>query len=258
MNDRRKVLILSISILVAASALVFCLKKFVFKPKEVVKARVAIVIDDWGYNLDSLDLLKGIHVPLTISILPNLKYSSLIAQQACALKQQVILHLPLEPVSRDKEYVGLEKNTITTNMSKEEIVQILAQALNSVPYASGVSNHMGSKATQNKEVMSVIFNQLKKKKLFFLDNLVTSKSIGKELAEQIKIKIVFRDFFLDNESSRGYVKKQFAQLCTFALQTGKAVGIAHAKPLTLKVLQEEIPLMRAKGIKFIFVSDLVK
>lgn len=223
----------------------------------MVKAKVAIVIDDWGYNWRHIDLLKEIKVPVTISILPNLRYSTEIAEIARSLGQEVILHLPLEPELEERK-IGLEEYTITSDMSEEEIVKNFELALSSVPYALGVSNHMGSRATKDSRLMSIIFAEIKKRDMFFLDNLVTEKSICRQLAREMQVKFISRDFFLDNLDDIEYIKEQFKKLTEFAQEFGHAVGDGHAKPATLKAFKEAIPMMQEKGIEFVFLSNLVE
>jgi len=256
-NNKKNLLILSLAVLAAALTLLFWLKTIFFKPEEIARAKVAIVLDDWGYNLRYLNLLEEIDAPLTISILPNLRYSSKIAEIAKDSGKEVILHLPLEP-EREGRTIRLEEYTIITGMPEDEVRGNFARAISCVPYICGVSNHMGSRATKDNRLMSLIFAELKKRDLFFLDNLVTEESICRQLAGSMKVKFVSRDFFLDNLDDYEYIKKQFRKLCESAEKFGQAVGIGHAKRTTLKMLKEEIPLMQAKGIKFVFVSDLVK
>ena len=258
MKIRKNVIILSVSFLAVALSLVFCLKRFILKPKEIAKTKVAIVIDDWGYNLRYLNLLREIDIPITISILPNLRYSSKIARFAKGLGLEVILHLPLEPEIGKRDYLGWEQNTITSKMDEEEVVDTLNNALASVPDASGVSNHMGSLATKNRQLMSIIFIELKKRNLFFLDNLVVNKSICRQLAKEKQIKYAARDVFLDNLDDVEYIKGQFKELREIALARTEAIGIGHAKLTTLKVLKDEIASMQAKGIELVFISDLIE
>lgn len=254
---RRRTLVISIAIFVGIIVIIFSLTRQKVA-KEPAKPKVAIVIDDWGYNLRYLNLLKQIEVPVTISILPNLRYSSRVAEEACAQGKEVILHLPLEPETKGRDYIGLEQHTITTEMSKDEIIDTFERAFSSLPYIKGVSNHMGSRATTDSQVMSLIFGELKKRKLFFLDNLVTDKSICKQLAKKMRVKFASRDIFLDNSDNAEYIKGQFSRLIEFAKSTGYAVGIGHAKPATLKVFKDMLLKMQDKGIDFVFVSDLVK
>lgn len=261
MHIRKKILLISIPLIVAVVvAIVFYLvrqKAIRELAEEEAKPKIAIVIDDWGYNLRCLNLLREIDFPLTISILPNLRYSSKIAEEAKKLGKKVILHLPLEPETEGRK-IGLEKQTIISDMSDDEIVKNFRFALNSVPYACGVSNHMGSRATKDPRIMSAVFNELKKDELFFLDNLVTDESICRKLSAEMQVKFAGRDFFLDNLNDYEYIKEQFMKLIEFSQEFGQGVGIGHAKRTTLKVLKDIIPLMEEKEIKLVFVSDLVK
>jgi hypothetical protein len=261
MRIKQKILFAVISVVVIITITTFFLIKSKTKIKELAelkpKAKVAIVIDDWGYSLRYIPLLKQINVPMTISVLPYLKYSAAVAEIAQKQGKKVILHLPLEPELGARE-IKLEEHTILSNMSEEEVMQNLNGALSSVPYVCGVSNHMGSRLTTDIHLMSVLFTELKKRQLFFLDNLVTNKSVARQAANKTQIKFVSRDFFLDNLDDREYVKKQFSKLIDFALQNGQAVGVGHPRIATLAVLNDMIPQMQEKGIKFVFVSDLAK
>ena len=220
----------------------------------LVKGEIAIVIDDWGYNLNNLYFLDEIKYPLTVSILPNLGYSKIIAS---ALKKQgaeIILHLPLEP----HEKFRLEQNTILTSMDEETIRNIVTQDLDDIHYAGGVSNHMGSKATEDRRTMGIIFRELKKRNLFFLDSLVSARSICFSLAKSMHLGFARRDIFLDNKEEAGYIRGQLHKLKARARVYGRAIGIGHDHKITLEVLKEVMPELEKEGYQFVFVSELVK
>ncbi|MDP3789977.1 MAG: divergent polysaccharide deacetylase family protein [Candidatus Omnitrophota bacterium] len=218
-------------------------------------ARIAIVLDDFGYNMNNLDTLYGINTPLTIAVLPNLAYSTRIAEEAGTKKLEVILHLPLEPKS-DKEHT--ESGTITTDMAPKEVRTILANALASVSGAKGVSNHMGSKATEDRDLMKVIFDDLNKRHLYFLDSLTADDSVCAEVAAKSKIRIATRSIFLDNELDDGYIEKQIRRTAELASKTGFAVGIGHDRPATVRVLAKVIPELKNDGFQFVYLSEIVK
>ena len=67
-----------------------------------------------------------------------------------------------------------------------------------------------------------------------------------------------RNFFLDNLDNYEYINGQFKKLIEFALKNGQAIGIGHAKNITLEILKDEIALMQARGIELVFVSYLVE
>ena len=251
------VLVLSIIVIVEAALIIHLWPKKI-KPVKILPAqhKIAIVIDDWGYNRRNLNFIREIKTPLTISILPQLNYSKKIATVARDNNKEVIIHLPLEPHKNRR--VGLEKGVILTGMSEEKIIEIFKKALKSIPYSKGVSNHMGSKATEDRGVMKILFKQFKKNNLYFLDSLVTSDSICEDLAGDMKLRFTKRDIFLDNELNADYIKNQLNKLVLRVKQDGEAIGIGHDRLVTLRVIKDSISEIEKQGIEFVFVSDLVK
>ena len=126
-------------------------RKALVRPPAVAKRfanpRIAIVIDDFGYSLNNVDQVLIIKEQVTFSVLPHLKYSRQIAGAAKSKGYEVILHMPMEANRKD---IQPEKDTITTSMSSKEVTAKLKAALDSVPGATGVSNHTGSKATRTR------------------------------------------------------------------------------------------------------------
>ena len=219
-----------------------------------IKGKIAIVIDDWGYNLNNLETLKKIRYPITTSILPNLSYSKVLARELHKHNFEIILHLPMEP----REKFRLEENTIMASMDDSAIRSIINRDLLNVPYVVGVSNHMGSKATEDSATLMSIFNELKKRGLYFLDSFVSSKSICAKIAGSVALPFVKRNVFLDNEKNPEYIKKQLHKLIEIASRYGQAVGIGHDCKTTLEVLKEVMPEIEKQGYKFVYVSQLAR
>lgn len=233
---------------------------WISRPKKIIKipvipkGKIAIVIDDWGYNLDNLYLLDQIKYPLTASVLPGLDYSKAVVLELHKRGFQIILHLPMEP----HEKYRLEKNTILASMDEQIIINIIVRDLADIHYAIGVSNHMGSKATEDLRTMSIVLNELKKRNLFFLDSLVSPKTVCSNLAAKLHVGFAKRDIFLDNREEPEYIKGQIYKLKRKAEMHGHAVGIGHDRKITLEVLKEAMPELDREGYKFVFVSELVK
>lgn len=226
----------------------------IIHPPQVIKGRIAIVLDDWGYNQNNLPALSRIKYSLTLAILPALPHSLAVAQKARKLGFETILHLPLEP----HENLRLEKNTITTAMANQEIVQILDTHLAGLPHVKGVSNHMGSKATEDKRVMGFIFKELKAKHLYYLDSFTSSDTVCSDLADNLGVKFAQRDIFLDNEEDTQYIKGQINKLKAKARFNGYAIGIGHDRKATIEALKEALPQLAQEGYKLVFVSELAR
>jgi len=217
--------------------------------------RVAIVLDDWGYNKKNVQALLEISQPVTVAVLPNLPFSKIVAVNANANNIEVILHLPLEAHDSNKRP---EKGVIKTDMSTKEVLERLQSALDSVPYVKGVSNHMGSKATEDEKLMKLLFVQFKKKNLYFLDSLVTTSSICGKTAAEAGIKFTERSVFLDNENRPEYIAAQLRQAIALAKEKSAVVAIGHDRALTIKTIKNILPEFQREGVKLVYLSEVVK
>lgn len=223
--------------------------------KGVRKPRVAIVLDDFGYNMSNFALLSEIREPITLSILPELRYSSEVAKKAKAKGYEVILHLPLESERSDVEE---EADTIRTGMSVSAVHARLAHELRTVPGASGVSNHMGSKSTSERDTMSAVFTYLKKNDLFFLDSMTSPNSVCREVASETGIRYARRDIFLDNSNNLSDIEAQIETMRRMAKRRGLAIAVGHDRKNTIIALRRMIPELRKDGIEVVPLSEVVK
>jgi polysaccharide deacetylase 2 family uncharacterized protein YibQ len=224
-------------------------------PTKVV-GKIAVVLDDWGYNRYHCKYLENIDAPVTAAILPNLPFSKEVLACARAAGQEAILHLPLEPYTNNDKYP--RDYILTTKMSSREIASLLKKMLDQFPGISGVNNHMGSKATEDPRVMGVVMSELKKRGLFFVDSVTSSRSVCPQVAQEIKIPFARRLVFLDNRNERASIERSFAEGARIAKEKGFALIIGHDRELTLKILAEQVTKLKQQGYQFLSVKDLIK
>ncbi len=220
------------------------------------KARVAIVIDDMGRDMDSLRLLLEINIPISVAVLPYLSYSEEVAEEAKAKGGEVLLHMPMEPQDMLTNDPG--KGVLLTRMTKEEVITQVENNIDAVPYIDGVNNHMGSRFTEDERLLKVALEVIKKRgNLFYLDSRTTTNSRGYELAKEMGIKTAVRKIFLDNEQDMVYIKDKVDELIRVAKRDGKAIAIGHPYDVTFKAIQEMIPRFKEEGIEVVKVSELI-
>lgn len=219
------------------------------------KPRIAIVLDDFGYTMHNFNILKEIKEPITLSVLPSLRYSGEISLKARANGYEVILHLPLESERTD---VREEEDTIRTGMSSGQISARLRRELETVPGAGGVSNHMGSKSTAESDTMASIFEYLKKKDLYFFDSMTSPRSVCREVADEVGIKYARRDVFLDNSDKFEDIEARFTELKKIAFKRGYAIAIGHDRKNTVTALRRMVPKLKEEGIEVVPLSEIVK
>ena len=219
------------------------------------KYRVAIVIDDLGFNIERARELLNLEVPLSFAVLPYLAYSTDIANEAHAMGRDVLLHLPMEPVDYPKNDPG--EGSIFLSMSDEAVSDQVSMNIEAVPHIIGVNNHMGSKFSEDKEKMMVVLNTVREKELFFLDSKTSPKTTGFSLAKEIGLRALDRNVFLDNDQDVAYTLTKFEELIEIAKKSGSAVAIGHPHPTTIAALERIVERFESEGIEVVPISSLL-
>ena len=213
-------------------------------PKKVHIPKIAIIIDDIGYDKEVSLALCDLNSNITFSILPFAPFGKLISEKLYAKGSQIMLHLPMEPVEYPRINPG--PGAILSMMSPDILLEQLRKNIKAVPYIAGVNNHMGSKLTSRSDQMNQIFTILKKENLFFVDSRTSAKSQCKQSARLLNIKFAQRDVFLDNFQNTEYIAGQLKKLIDLAEKHGSAIGIGHPYQATLETLSKELPKIKNK------------
>ncbi len=218
--------------------------------------KVAIVIDDLGgENKVSHELLR-LDLPVTFSILPFAPYSKKLAGEAHRKGREVILHLPMEPHGYPQVRPG--EGVLLEEMNEANLLRQLSEDIEAVPYIDGVSNHMGSRLMEDPEKIKIVFSELKRRGLFFLDSRTTPQSMGLQVAQSVGLKATERSIFIDNSPADEDIKQQLERLIQLSFSKGKAIAIGHPHLSTIKSLKEMIPKMREMGIEIVPLSGVLE
>ncbi|MGC8811668.1 MAG: divergent polysaccharide deacetylase family protein [bacterium] len=216
---------------------------------------LALIIDDGGYNLENFKRILALGKPITYAILPEAPYTRETILLARQKRQQVLLHLPMEP--KEGNHAPWEKNMIRCDMSPPQIKSIIQNALKQVPEARGINNHMGSKATENPQVMKVLMEVLKKEKLFYIDSNTSLGSVGPFLAQKNGVPFARNEKFIDQEKNVKAIKRAIRQAIKKAQKEGKVVIIGHPYVETEQALEEMISEIEKQGVSLVFASEVV-
>jgi len=216
--------------------------------------KVAIIVDDIGGNLNAVKELLEINADLTFALLPFQAHTREAAEMFHKANKETLLHLPMEPVSYPREKPG--EGALFTDMNDEELVLQLKKNIADVPYISGVNNHMGSKFMTDEKKLILIFNELKKKKLFFVDSRTSNDTKAYAAAKKTGLQIAERKIFIDN--NRDY-NKIYANLINITKDNDVSprIIIGHPYPETIRALKEATKVLHDKGVSIVPVSEIV-
>ena len=223
---------------------------------EWLSGRIAIIIDDFGYRMDeTVNSFMSQPLPITVAIIPGTEFAKQVAERANNSGMDVLIHLPMEPIEAKVENAGY---TVFTGMSEDEIDEVIEHALEDVPGAIGINNHMGSKATADRATMDGLMRCLKKRNLLFVDSITNRSSVAYQLAKRNGIAALKLTTFLDNEENPAAMTTILRNTINRLPETNTAILIGHVRDETSRLLPAEMRKWAAKGISFVKVSDLLE
>jgi uncharacterized protein len=218
-------------------------------------ARIAIIIDDLGYELAAGRRAVNLPGPVACAVLPATPRGRTLATAAHAAGKEVLLHLPLQA---DTDEQIREPGEIDLDTTREEFSRSFAASLQSVPFAIGVNSHRGSLLTRHPGHMTWLMEEIVGRgDLLFVDSYTTPRSVALQLARENGIPSVRRDVFLDNDRDPEAIAHEFGRLKRLAQSRGLAIGIGHPYAETLELLERELPELSAAGFELVSVSEYV-
>ena len=207
--------------------------------------KIAIIIDDLGYDTRLAKKFLEMDTRFTFAVIPHSPHHRQIAEQVRARGGELMLHLPMEP----KEYPDVDPGpgALLTRMSPDELIDQLKTNIEAVPGIKGVNGHMGSRLTEDSAKMNQVFTILKRENLYFVDSFTTPDSVCLPSAKLLKVPFARRDVFIDHRQDPQFVRGQLDLLLRIAEKHGEAVGIVHPYKVTIDVLRQYLPKLKKKA-----------
>ena len=216
---------------------------------------IVLILDDVGFDHQPLTSAMTIDPNVNFAVLPNGIRSAEFAATLHGHGFELLCHLPMEPVGFPRISPG--DGAVLTTMSDAQIATTTRANIETIRFARGVNNHMGSRATADRRVMTDVLGALPKG-MYFIDSKTTGNSVAGPLARAMRVKTASRNVFLDDVQDAAAIRRQLADLASTAASRGVSVGIGHMYPSTIKVLTEDAPKLRAEGFRFVRASAVVR
>ncbi|MBU2864808.1 divergent polysaccharide deacetylase family protein [Reinekea forsetii] len=210
---------------------------------------ITLVLDDLGNQLSAGKAAIDANFVTTVAVMPGRPYSEELARYAHRNKLEVIVHAPM---SNTTDFplgpFGLDKRD-----GRAALEQNLHDAIASVPYAVGLSNHMGSRLTQDREAMDWVMAALKPYQFYFFDSHTVANSVAWQAADDHQIPWAKRQVFLDHHKDKAFLNKQWQLALKKARQGHDVRVICHPYPETVAFLNQ-LPIDDLQGIRLLPLS----
>lgn len=217
------------------------------------QARIALVIDDLGFNANTKDIIS-LPKAVTTAFLPDAPHTPELAKLAHEGGHEIIIHMPMEAMDYEKE----EPSILRVSMSKDEVSARLDEAFSRVPHAIGLNNHTGSKYTSDMEALLKVMSYLKAHDKLFLDSKTIASSKGDAVAQVLNMNILSRDVFIDHVVDPEMISKSLLLAEQKAQRNGSVIVIGHPYKETIEALQQWLPTLEGKNIELVPLSQLWK
>lgn len=223
-------------------------------PAAAAAPLISIIIDDMGDSLPRGGAALSLPGAVAFAFLPESPHTPALAERAYAAHKEILVHLPLQPMEARAHPLALSMQT--TPLQRHDALQ---QLLASVPHATGVNNHQGSRATANLAQMRWLMRELSLHPIgFFVDSRTAPDSVAYAVARAYGIPATRRQVFLDHDPDAAAVEQQFSRLIALARRHGSALAIGHPHPATLAVLTARLQQLDALGVTLIAPSELIR
>ena len=223
-------------------------------PQAAPGAKLVIIFDDGGQNLNQLEKCVSLPFPVTVAVLPRLAHSKEAAVRVRASGKELILHQPMQSVNQN---VNPGEGAIKPGMSEDEIRALLFQNINEIAPVTGMNNHEGSLITANAEQMSYVMKACSDEGIYFLDSRTNVETKVPYVARELGYSYYERNVFLDNKKVRADIISEIMKGVAIANKKGVAIMIGHvwSAEILPGILAEMYPLLIEKGYKFTTVSN---
>jgi polysaccharide deacetylase 2 family uncharacterized protein YibQ len=215
---------------------------------------VAVIVDEMGGRRDVFESLRNLGRPVAVALLPGLPHSQTIAREASLRGMEVLLDLPMEPYRYPQVDPG--PGAVLMSTPQGEIRRLVGRHLEALPGVVGVTNHMGSRLTEDRAHMREILRVLAARRLFLVDTYASNLSVAYDEARAMGVRAARRQIAVEQSRGEGVERASWSEVAKWAERRGEVIVIAHGQPMTARLLQEHIPRWEAVGVKLVPVSEL--
>jgi polysaccharide deacetylase 2 family uncharacterized protein YibQ len=218
---------------------------------------IAIVVTGLGINEQgSLDAIDQLPDDVTLAFAPYGRSLQSTVAAARTAGHEVMLEVPLEPFDYPQNDPG--PHTILTGEEPRANLEKLFWLMARFGGYFGVVNNMGARFTASAADMAPIMEEFGARGIGYLDDGSSNRSVAAQLAAANRIPFSRANGVVDANPARASILSALASLETQAMETGSAIGIVSALPISVQAVSEWAIQLDAKGIALVPASALMK
>ena len=221
------------------------------------KKLIAIVVTGLGLNeTGTANAIDTLPEGITLAFAPYGRSLNRTVASARSGGHEILLEVPLEPFDYPDSDPG--PDTLLTGQAPRDNLDKLFNVMASFGGYIGVMNHMGARFTASTADFAPVMEELGARGLGYLDDGSSNRSVAAQLATANGVEFGRADMVLDQNPSRAAILEQLATLEARATDSGQAIGVISALPISVQTLSEWAADAGNRGFAIVPVSALMK
>ncbi|WDR04724.1 divergent polysaccharide deacetylase family protein [Devosia rhodophyticola] len=221
------------------------------------KPKIAIIVSGLGINESgTMDAIEALPPGTTLAFAPYGKALKSTVSAAQNSGHEIFLEIPLEPFDYPTNDPGPQ--TLLTGESPRANLDKLFWLMARFGGYVGVINNMGARFTASGGDFSPVMEELGTRGLGYLDDGSSNRSIAPQLAASNKVPFARADMLIDDNPAREPIEAALTALETKAKQSGSAIGIISALPISIRTVSEWSRDLANKGFVLVPASALMQ
>lgn len=221
--------------------------------------RIALVLYGLGSDPEEARPWLELEAPFAVALVAGDRESGALFRLAHERDRELVVAVPMEPINYPSVNPG--PGAILVTMSPSQIAGRVKKILDQAAPAVAVSNHMGSLATQDMEVMGAVYRELRRAHLPFLHVNPVPGAVCRSLASESGVAYDEPDAVLDDEARAADAKsldRRWSELIEHARRRGATIVWVRATPLTREWLPRAASPKRLEGANLVPLSSVIR
>lgn len=219
--------------------------------------KVAIVVTGLGINEQgSLDAVDRLPPDVTLAFAPYGRALETTVAAARTSGHEVMLEIPLEPFDYPQNDPG--PHTLLTGEQPRANLEKLFWLMSRFGGYFAVINNMGARFTASAADLAPLMEELGTRGVGYLDDGSSNRSVAPQLSGVNKVPFVRADQMIDVNPAKASIQSALASLEAQAVESGSAIGIVSALPISVGTVAEWAEELGARGITLVPASALMK
>ena len=215
--------------------------------------RIAVVVTGLGVSASTTaEAIAKLPASVTLAFAPYGTDVERVAARAHAEGHELLLQLPMEPFDYPDNDPGPQ--TLLTSLSADQNIERMHWMMSRFQAYVGVANYMGSRFTANDGVFAPTLREIARRGLMYLDDGSSPRSLAGQIAGANGLAFAKANVQIDSVPTPDEIDRALARLETIARESGLAVGVATALPVSVARLSNWAKTIEARGFILVPIS----